>query len=254
MNAPLRITINLATPIVESDQPRHLDGLVAWAMFQEAQADGSFTGYDELHDSLPFEREERPEGWVYKASFLAEMGRSGLSQRWLSRKFWQEGFAAAFAEGNLIVGAGGAVGVPTDPMTAVPRPKQGPIDKQLLQTGVAAGKIDTARNHQKAAGFLYPVAHVDRLVAFCVGNKEIIERLLVRHVTHVGKRFRLQHGQVRSIQVDDDPTARFLWSQRFLPWQERDDDVPTECPMRPPYWKRPLAVTGFRPAIFIENL
>lgn len=249
---PLRITIFLRTPVVEAEAARNLDSLLAWCMVEEARTKGPEPDYDAIHEALPLERAEGEGGWVWKASQLIEGGRYQTNARWLSRKFWSEGYAEMYESGRMIVSGQKGLGVPTDRLTAVPSDKPRRDGKYMVQTGAKAGQIDTSRNHTKNAGFFYSVAGMHRLTAFAVGDRERIEHLLNTYATHVGKRRRLGHGEVRHIQVERDPSGAILWSQRVMPWKIHETDIPCESPLRPPYWRRERAVAAWKPRDLTE--
>lgn len=256
---PLRITIDLLTPMVESAEPVHLDSLLAWAAVQEAHVSGTFKDYDSVLSTLPLAREERPEGWVWKASFLWPAANLGTRQRYLTRRFFREGFAEAYANNGLLFGGARNPRVSTGYAGKDANGKWQGFDVETLKqdetsgirNGADFGDIDTTRNHQKNASFLYPVNMVPYLQAFCVGEEARIRQLLETHVDCVGKRARLQHGRVKSINVIEDPQAETLWKQRALPWPE-EGYVPVASPVRPPYWKGENRVLAYRPVEFTE--
>ena len=243
---PLRITFTLSTPICEPSAPIHLDALLAYCAVQEAQAAGTLTSFEEVLDKLPFDREVRDEGWTWKASALVPAGRRGVRQRFLSRKFWDPAYAELFGEGLLQIGRRGEPSVPTDLDSVVPREADG-IEKQVLKTGADAGAIDTSRNHQKNFSYLYPVVSIPRFTAFCVGDKEVIEHLLRRHLVSLGKRARLDHGHIEHIAIECDRAAELLWEQRNTPWPVRSDDIVDVGAVRPPYWLTPTFTNIYRP-------
>lgn len=242
---PLRVTFRVGTAMVDPVDPIHFDSLLAWCAVEEVKCQGPFT-FEQVLDNLPLEREEREEGWVWKASQLIEGRRMALEQRYLSRKFWSDGYADLFGRGLIAIGAKGEPSVPTDPATAIVRPEND-LDRRVFRTDAAGGAIDTERGHLKNASFLYPVVHVDTLTAFCVGDAERIEALLRRHLHFIGKRARLGHGQILEMSFLEDPGALRLWEQRVLPWQRRPDDLRVQSPLRPPYWQGERAVECWAP-------
>lgn len=244
---PLRVTLELGSAIVDAEAPRHFDSLIAWAEVQEALTNGTLTSFEDVHAALPFEKEWRSGEWVWKASVLIEGSRRAPQQRWLSRKFWEQGYGELYGNGMLATGRKGEPGEPTDPGATIPREVHSIKDKRLFKMGAAGGDIDTSRNHQKNAGFLYPVVNIDRMVAFCIGDAQRIEYLLRAHVHTLGKRNRLGHGKVTNVTVDEDVAANEFWSLRVLPWRERSDDVVVESPVRPPYWAKENAIPAFEP-------
>lgn len=218
--APLRITFNLLRPMVQPENPIHLDALIAYAVVQEHLLQGTFKSFADSQAALPLAREVRGDLWCWKASALIPSVRIATDQRFLSRKFSSELYSELYAEGLISF-----------------KGKNNPP---------SAGPIDTARNHNKAANFLYPVDLVPFLVGFCVGDQEEITRLLNNHVHEIGKRRRLSHGEVGGITVDHDPMALNLWNQRSLPWPEAGY-IATAGSVHPPYWDQTTRVVAYQP-------
>jgi CRISPR type IV-associated protein Csf3 len=229
--APLRVQFELATAWVQPSSPLHLDGIIAYAVVEEQRHRGTFTDFEASLRDLPLAREERLGQWCWKASHVQPTAQLGLSQRYLTRKFWSEGYVDEYAKKRIALG---------------PRPAPGAAPPEDPAQGFD-GVIDTTSKHLKNAAFLYPVALVPGAVAYCIGDGERIEYLLRTYLTHLGKRGRLDHGRIRRITVAADPQAEQLWWRRDLPWP-RAGFVEAEGRVHPPYWSRRQMVRLFVPA------
>lgn len=216
---PLRIEWALATPWCPPPQGLHLDGLIAWAVVQQLQVDGAMPAtYEEAIADLPFEKYESPEGWVWKASMVRPVEVKGSERRYMTTKT----ASAEFAE----------------------RMHSGAIDGKPLTT------VDTVRGPYKNDAFWYTAEHADRLVAYCIGDPERIVPLL-DHVTHIGKRMRLDHGRVAPVDgmlatVVEDESALNLWRQRNMPAPDNGHQ-PVMGRLQPPYWMGEGTTMVWRP-------
>ncbi|EQD66040.1 hypothetical protein B1A_08284, partial [mine drainage metagenome] len=84
---PLRIDWTLVTPWCPPALGLHLDGLIGFAMLEEAEAQNqSFTSYDELLAELPFARHESLAGWCWKASLVRPAAVLGSERRYSTAK------------------------------------------------------------------------------------------------------------------------------------------------------------------------
>lgn len=250
---PFRVVIDLLTPIVDPERRIHLDSLIAWCAVDSARANGTLSDFDSILDNLPLQRHERAEGWVWCASQLIASARKAMRQRYLSRKFWERGYAETFGEGRLIGGRGELL-QPTDVKATTPRPKKKELDFAVFKKGAAGGDIDTSRNHQKPASFFYPTVFVPYFEAFGIGDIDRVGELLTTHLQFLGKRSRLGHGQVKAVQVIEDEAALYLWQQRVTPWQSHPSDVRVESRLRPPYWLHHEAGLHWEPRTLSASL
>lgn len=200
---PLRITFDVVTPWCPPALGLHLDGLIGWALVKEAESEGRFIeDYDAVLADLPFDRHETPSGWVWKASFVRPTHVHGTELRYMTAKTATEEFARRMVAGT--------------------------IEGKPLTT------IDTVRGPYKNAAEFYHIEHVDRCVAYCVGDPERIAPLLDQ-ITHLGRRARLDHGRIGSFAVDEDEQAVTLWRQRHMPEPENGHQ-PIMGRLQPPYW------------------
>lgn len=224
MLAPLKITFELAEPMVPSAYPIHLDALTAYAVTRQRLAQ---IGADDLSDDsiralandLPFGKAERDGEWVWQASALIpeEVGEQAI--RMWTRKTNTQDYANRAADGTLLVGA---------------------RTRNALAAGVRfTGNIDTARGLLKNQFDFYPVVSISALSAWCIGDIDELEALLPPEsglLTHIGKRARIGHGRIRSIRIEHAEEATDKWRLRVLPWQESPNYLPIQAAFRPPYW------------------
>ena len=236
MHAPLKITFNLATPMVAAAYPIHLDALVAYAKTRQTlslldESEVSDASIRTLAEVLPFDKVEKNGEWVWQASALMPEGQGDQSVRMWTRKTNVYDYANRAMTGTLEVGA---------------------RTLNALSAGKThVGTIDTARGLLKNHFDFYPVVAVQRMIAWCVGDIDEIESLLAPEtglVTHLGKRTRIGHGQIQSVTVEHAEEAHEKWSQRVLPWQAAEDDILVQAAFRPPYWAVENRAMAYMPA------
>lgn len=216
---PLRIEWAIATPWCPPAGGLHLDGLIAWAMVQEAEAEGQvFDNYDALLADLPFGKHETAAGWVWQASLVQPVEVKGSERRYMTTKTASAEFAERMLDGRIL--------------------------------GKPLTHIDTVRGPYKNDAFWYTIEHVDRCVAYCIGDPQRIAPLL-DHITHLGKRARLDHGRIEpqdgtlALMVKDEH-AMTRWRQRHMPEQEKGHQ-PVMGRLRPPYWQGEGSIPVWRP-------
>jgi len=197
----------------------HLDGLIAWAMKEAALADGQILdSYDGILADLPFGKHESPSGWTWQASFIRPVAVRGSERRYMTTKTAVASFAERMHDGRIV--------------------------------GKPLSTIDTVRGPYKNDAFWYTIEHVDRCVAYCIGDPERIAPLL-DHVTHLGKRARLDHGRIAPQDgmpalIEEDEAALTLWRQRNMPEPENGHQ-PIVGRLQPPYWMGEGCSTVWRP-------
>lgn len=223
---PLRIDWSIATPWCPPALGLHLDGLIGYAVVQEAERDGrQFASHDELLADLPFAKHEAGNDWCWKASLLQPVTVRGSERVYMTAKTASQPMAEAMVDGKI--------------------------------TGRKIKSIDTARGQFKNDAFWYTIEHIDQIQAWCIGDPERITELLSL-ITHIGKRSRLDHGRVAlreqsdddegglAFSVVEDPRAEELWQRRYMP-DPVADYVPVHGRMRPPYWQGEGARVCWRP-------
>ncbi|HEU0198315.1 MAG TPA: type IV CRISPR-associated protein Csf3 [Nevskiaceae bacterium] len=206
---PFRVDWRVATPWCPPFHGLHLDGLVAWAMLQEAISAGAPPGeYDSVLADLPFEKSDPGHDWVWKASLLIPGDVRGYGRRFLNQHIDPDEFIHRMANGSV--------------------------------AGRQLGHVDQLRGPWKSSALWYTVQDVGTLTAYGVGDVERISELLER-VTHLGKRTRLDHGRIEPdadgilARVQEDPEALKRWRYRNLA-EPSDAYAPVVGRLRPPYW------------------
>lgn len=237
MLRPLKVTFLLDTPMMVSAYPIHLDALVAFAMTKSAIAGMNMEALPDsciraLAAELPFERQGQGEEWVWKASALIPEVEGEQSVRMWTRKTNTSDFAAKVASGVMDISA---------------------RTKNALASGVMyAGAIDTSRGLLKNQFEFYPVKEIFQLTAWCIGDIDLIDYLLAPEsglITHLGKRGRIGHGRIRSVEVEEHPLAEERWKIRVLPWAESEAYVPIHAACRAPYWAIENRQAAFVPIV-----
>lgn len=200
---PLRIDFELETPIKAPNYPIHLDGLLAWATVQEGIERG--IPMEEAQERLPLERDGEGGDAVWKASWI-KFSPGQRDSMFFTRPF---------------------------------RVHQVALDngRAYHYKRVRNWKPETSSSAFKSYLITVPLRHSRFATAWCVGDKAEIERLLKKHVTHLGKLSRLDLGRIRSFTVNEDPEAASLWE-----WRTQARCMPGYAQafetVRAPYWKR----------------
>lgn len=237
MLRPLKVTFELDTPMMVAAYPIHLDALLAFAVTKSAMSGMSMEGVPDssiraLASELPFARHEQNGEWVWKASALIPEVEGEQSVRMWTRKTNTSDFARRAAAGTLDIST---------------------RTKNALASGVMyAGTIDTSRGLLKNQFEFYPVKEVFQLSAWCIGDIDLIETLLAPEsgfITHLGKRGRIGHGRIRSVEVEECLQANEKWKLRVLPWAESEAYAPIHAACRAPYWAIENRQPAFVPVV-----
>ncbi|KLR58970.1 hypothetical protein OX89_04045 [Diaphorobacter sp. J5-51] len=195
----------------------HLDGLIAWAVKEEAlrnasgsTATGAEPDYAAFISDLPLEKHESPHGWCWQASKLEVVGYRGQERRYLTAK--TPVLDMALAIGNRVVEEKGG------------------------------STIDTVRGLGKNAAMYYTLEHAQGFEAYCVGDYDALSELL-QEIQAIGAKTRLGHGSLRPyddgnlFRITHDPTAHEKWKRRNAPERLLEDMIPAVASFQPPYWK-----------------
>ena len=217
---PLRITIELSTPMIEPEMPFHIDGLLGALRVAEAERLHGAINPRDWHHDLPLERYTSPGGdWVFKASAFT-LKREEQSHLWMMT-------------GRL------------DTSKAAERRASGLLHLRASKPNLAGGPF-------KGSLFCEPIVWTS-LEGWCVGDKAGIEALLAR-CEKVGGRRGVGFGRVSSISVQEIEEPECRWYHRNLPADYdgpgRVGLVPVVDGLHPPYWDRRL----HRPVLVPELL
>ena len=225
---PLKITFNLATPFVKSGYPIHLDSLVGFCFqrhYLPLEDEPDEAAIMTILADLPFEKHEQDEDWVFKASALMPDAPMVHGSRFFTRRYSEMETAQAAVRGDIVYG----------------KLKPG---KTLAPHAL---KIDTKRGSQKNILAYHPTTECRRLVAYCIGDKELLDEALNEcgHISHIGAKRRMGHGLIQSISIEDDDTALTAWQKRTMPWPLCDDVVPMRCTTQNPYFDKTKVKDGY---------
>lgn len=237
MFKPLKITFNLVSPVIPPDGGLlHLDGLLAYAVVQEALLDPAAKEKDfpTLQSGLNnvLDVESRDGESVFKASCIKFVGidpTSNGGQVMMTRRTEVDGIAAAKEAFDLHGSDLGNEDIHhAEPMLADQR-KNGEF------VSLRMGKIETGkgalRNHQ----FFLPTTMARCAVGYCIGDADAVQRLCNTHIKSIGRKGAAGYGMVKSVTVEIDEDAHSIWALRHLPWPI-DGYVPVEGNTAPPYW------------------
>ena len=236
---PLHIEFRLASPIyVESEHPIHLDALLTYAASQELIEQGADNPWEECHEFLN-ETLDKTEGenWVWKASKLLMTPLATPQFTPMIRKcdpdaYYDEMYSEDNPDGIWVSRfLKGGVMSPANPLKF---------------------KINTSSGQRKSYYWLAAHQWVDKVEAYCVGDKEQIEDLLRKHIKFIGKMGRNGFGRIKEITVTPSENTE-AWRMRVLPLEEDGMDgveyaEVQEC-VRPEYWNALARVRAKEPIL-----
>lgn len=230
---PLKITFELGSVICLPKHPLHLDALLAYINTQKGlitlEEPHSREALLALADDLPFERYGKGEEWIYKASALQPVGDLLHSSRFYTNRH-DKGTIGSGVKSNQI---------------------QLKRQAAALEKMSHAGQLDFNRGHQRNALVYHNITYVEKMEAYCVGDKALIEEALSSgYLTHLGKLHRMGFGFIKQVEVEVCTDANHMWKQRVKPFEE-DGDVPITSPLRPPYWDMGTKTLCFMPTNLI---
>lgn len=220
---PLRVTWTFTTPLVNvSDYPTHLDGLVAYTVFEQARSMGAENAVAISEDlSHVFATQCSAQGPINMASML-------LFEP-LSEPF----------NLNLV------------------RRCEGQEWQQAQDSGLLNGRkrsiVESGRGVNRSYYVQHPYQWMRKATAWCVADENEL-RAALAEIRAIGKMTRNGFGRINEVIIEHDETALHKWRTRFLPLDVEGDPsliyVNTQnlC-IRAPYWKRDLAVPAKEPII-----
>jgi CRISPR type IV-associated protein Csf3 len=224
---PLKITFTFCTPVVrETERPMHLDGLLAWAVSEDAEAFGSDNPWRDADDlSHVLERHDppgNPEQWVWKASALKFTAAGDRYFANMVRTADPEAFM--HAQDNL----------------------------KLFDARRPRSYFDTQSGPDRAYQLLVPFQWMAKCEAWCIGDEEGVRELLAK-VPGIGKQTRNGYGAISSVTVERDEEAASKWRLRSLPIVEPGPEgaeyLYTLTALRAPYWKKTSWVHAKEPIL-----
>ena len=219
---PLRVTFTFTAPMMRhSEHPLHLDALVAWCVSEDAISAGSTDPWGDAGDlSYALDRAEAENGeWVWKASALVFKPLRERELTTMIRRSDVVDYAHAYAS-------------------------------KIIESRVTPASVNTRGGHLRAYQYMMPYQWMSSATAWCIGEREVLADLLPR-LPGIGKQTRNGYGQIASIDVTVDEVAQRNWMRRVMPRQLADKApflyVPTQFPLRAPYWKKAERVLAMEP-------
>ncbi|WP_338853799.1 type IV CRISPR-associated protein Csf3 (plasmid) [Alteromonas macleodii] len=233
MMEPLKITFELGSAICLPKYPLHLDALIAYINTQKGlitlEEPHSRKALLALADDLPFERHGDGEDWIYKASALQPVGDLKHSSRFYTNRHDKASIASAVKNNQIQLKRQAA----------------------SLEKMTHAGQLDFNRGHQRNALVYHNITYVDKMEAYCIGDKLLLEEALSSgHLTHLGKLHRMGFGFIKQVEIKVCSEANELWKQRVKPFEEKGD-MSVSSPLRPPYWDIGTKTLCFMPVNLI---
>lgn len=227
---PLKITFKLGSAISLPKHPLHLDALVAYINTQKGllTLEAPYTREQllSLGEDLPFKRHGKDDKWVYMASALQPVGEMHHTSRYFTTRNNVSTLCDSIKRGQV-------------------RMKRNELPLPKLSHAV---QLDFNRGHQRNALNYHSVTYVDEMVAYCIGDAELIEEALCSgYLTHLGKHHRLGLGLIKEIDIKADDSANDFWEMRVKPFQS-DGDIAVSSPLRPPYWDLSAKTLCFMPS------
>jgi CRISPR type IV-associated protein Csf3 len=203
---PFRVTWRLNQPVCLGERPLHLDALLAWARVREAVKSG-VTPHQAIsaQEKLPLQIVAKGDSQVWKASALLFRFRSTPFLVQMTRRTSLQ--ELAFAREKIITTRKNQISQATGPFK----------DFDLRVT----------------------CQWVEKVEAYGVGQLDSV-RLLLNHVTAIGKLTRNGWGTIADMQIVHDDEAHEKWRYRTLPsvFDPTELHYPGVGCVRPPYWRR----------------
>jgi len=206
MQKHLKISI-VTTKMIIPALPMHFDDILAAAAVKEhlSQNNEAIGDYDKIINFLPLAKQEEGKDWIWKASVI-RWNNHGNFMKSLTQSLDQ--YKIALLKDQGVIKFGGS-------------------------------SLNTASGPLKSSISLLPSAAYSNGVAFCIGEKEKVERLLAQ-LEYIGKKHQRGCGKVISFQVDI-VEASDAWTDRTLPLsmeslKQNRHSLASQVGVRPPYW------------------
>lgn len=219
---PLRITWTFSSPVVNmSDYPTHLDGLVAFTVFEQAKAMGAHDPVALAQDlNHVFAQQDSANGPIWKASCLAFSPASEVLYTTLVRR----------------------------------------NEAQAWQMHQDAGVIKSSRNTlssttgvNRAYFVQHPYQWMHSASAWCIADETEL-RAALADIKAIGKMVRNGFGRILDCTIIEDEAAVEKWRIRNLPLDvvgaadTQYAETQRLC-VRPPYWQRTAALPAKEPML-----
>lgn len=214
---PFIVEFTLVTGRMIPNQVAHFDSLLAWCAVQE--------GYNlklpnpiAEQENLPLAKVHGTNGeWCWRASALHGVRNGGTQPVHYYRPYQLRDIAEA---------------------------------KDKYWTGKKIDVLLMGTGSMKSFALIDAQAFTPSVVAVGYGDIQAIEKLLKKHITHIGRQHRNGYGEVKKIEVRKatEEQAQF-WNRRTLPQSlenyRSEDHREGVSPLHPPYWDTTKAVKAF---------
>lgn len=219
---PFKVLIHLSTPMMlSSEQPRHLDSLLAWALTKELEGLGDvdpWTNGLKLDHLLQKEVNEVTGDWAWCASMLKITWASTPVFVNHIRKHEEGSYLDDLAQGFW---------------------------GHTRKINDDTFKLNSASGPYRGYQWLASMRHAAFIEAHAIGDMDEIERLMRKHVKTLGEKEANGNGLVQSMAFTPD-TDTHAWRERILPDGMKGkpglDYFPVLAAVNPPYWKSPKVI------------
>jgi CRISPR type IV-associated protein Csf3 len=218
MKRPLKITFTFKRAIQQPDYPMHLDGVIGFAVAEEAAEQGVEDVNRVVDTALPFGFEEKEGLRVWQASTIRFEVLDNYIQHAI-RTTSKEDISDAKRDG-------------------------------LVRFTGEFIKSDSGA--QRAFMLVRPMQLMAKGVAYCVGDQERIESLLQR-IKYLGASRKNGYGMIDTITVEADEAANDRWMERVMLWPTEKAAMPIQFPCSPPYWDRRSARVCYVDPVIFDN-
>ena len=233
----LKVTFTFCAPVfIDSEQPIHMDALIASCVARDLDAMGEENAWLAADDlSAYLDKTDGANGdWVWKASRLIFTPASGIMFQNMTRKSDPDKYFADL--GKYWTGRN-----PSD-------------DRPLGSINPETFRIDTRSGQQRGYQWLSASQWMEKAEAWLIGDRDALEDLLFRRdaddnvnykslrlLEHLGKAGRNGYGRIKRITVESTVDDE-KWRLRVLPSDV--DGMPgtqyetVDACIRAPYWKK----------------
>lgn len=210
---PLRVTFEFSSPVSTlSDQPYHLDGLLAYCLSQYYLEDGHPDPWQAAKDLSVglMKYGEDDQNWVWCASQLVLTPASGRYDLPQTRK-------------------------------CEPLSYKGAQEQGLLKGRRKFNVISASSGVNKQYYLLCNYQWLKHAQGWCLGNLEQLQ-MAFEYLTYIGKYAKNGFGRIRAVRVEIDDAAHERWQWRHMPYSFQGNGhieyTLKQGQLRPSYWKK----------------
>lgn len=229
---PFKVTFRFAAPVLrDSEQPIHLDALIAYAAMKDHEEIGAENPWREADDLSGYLDKTPGKQWVWKASMV--MFAPVSARQWVNQIRRADPERYYNDLGKYWVGRG---------------------KQNVLGINPETFKIDTRSGRQRGYQWLTAVQWMDAATAWGVGDIDAVRYALEEHITHIGKKGVNGYGRIASVEVIAAPADEAdNWMLRVLPESANGKPgiqyEPVLATLRAPYWRKLNRVMALEPVV-----